>query len=355
MIDVNGKSLKAIPYGVGSYDTIKEKNYYYIDKTHYLHEIENAGRYLFFIRPRRFGKTLFLSLMESYYDINNKKRFEEFFKGTAIFENPTPEKNAYLILKFDFSKVASSIDRVEESFYYHVKNEILLFLSRYKRLLGKEKETMNRELDNRKNPSDILDYLLTLCRIASRKIYLIIDEYDNFANTILSTAGVDDYENITHGEGFFRDFLRVIKAETSGADAPISRLFMTGVSPITLDDVTSAFNIGIDISLDGTFNEMMGFRRRETGDMIEYYRKAGKIHHETGYLLDVMSRWYNHYRFAAESKNKVFNPTQVLHFLNEYMKNHKIPDDLIDRNVRIDYNKLKYLIMVDRKGPKALN
>lgn len=355
MIDYEGKNRKAIPYGVANYETIRDRNFYYVDKTGYLREIEKAGMYLFFIRPRRFGKTLFLSMMETYYDVNKKNRFEDFFKGTAIFENPTPEKNSYLILKFNFSEVASSLNRLEESFYYHVKNELQVFLSNYENLLKEQKTTIDKELEKRQNPSDLLSYLLTLCKISKQKLYLIIDEYDNFANTILSTAGIDSYESLTHGEGFFRDFFKVIKAGTSGSDAPIDRLFLTGVSPITLDDVTSGFNIGENISIDKIFNDTMGFDKQEVTAMIDYYRQTGAIHHETGLLLEVMSKWYNHYRFSKESDRKVFNSTQVLHFLKEYMKNTRIPEDLIDRNLRSDYGKIKHLLMIDKKGSKKTN
>jgi hypothetical protein len=348
-------ALKSIPYGIANYHSIRDKNFYYVDKTNYLEAIEQAGMYLFFIRPRRFGKTLFLSMMETYYDVNKKDDFNYFFEGTDISRNPTPEKNAYLILKFDFSKIVPSVDQVETSFFNHVKDTAKLFVSKYSDLLDVDVKKTLEELMKKKNPSDLLSSLLTLCQMKNRDIYLIIDEYDNFANTILSTAGSSDYESLTHGEGFFRAFFNVIKSNTSGSDAPVSRLFMTGVSPITLDDVTSGFNIGLNISIDTSFNEMMGFNQQEVTAMIEYYRDAGKIKHSTEYLLDVMSRWYNHYRFSKESNREVFNSVQVLYFLNEYFKNYKIPDDLIDRNVRIDYDKLKHLIIVDKGGAKKTN
>ncbi|MCX6583224.1 MAG: AAA family ATPase [Candidatus Aminicenantes bacterium] len=344
-----------IPSGVGSYEEIREKNCYYVDKSGYLRDIEKAGMYLFFIRPRRFGKTLFISMMETYYDVDKKEQFEFYFTGTAIFENPTPERNSYLILKLDFSGIESSVEQVEKSFLNHVKNRGRIFISKYKNLLNiDEKETI-AEIKNQENPSDILSLLLTLCEIASRKIYIIIDEYDNFANTILSTAGEKDYEALTHGEGFFKTFFAAIKKGTSGSGIPIGRLFMTGVSPITLDDVTSGFNIGENISIDRAFNEMLGFRQQEVIDLIEYYRRAGIIRHETAYLFDIMNDWYNHYRFCKESGPTVFNPTLVMYFLKEYRKNYKIPDDLVDRNVRTDYEKLRHLILIDKMGAKKPN
>jgi hypothetical protein len=352
------KNRKAIPYGVGSFEMLRQKNYYYVDKTGYIREIEKAPPYLFFIRPRRFGKTLFLSIMETYYDVNKKEQFEQYFKGTDIYENPTDERYSYLMLKFDFSGIDASdpsVREVEESVLNHVKNTAKIFISKYDKRLKVDKEKTINELMNQESPSDLLSSLLTHCRIAGQKVYLIIDEYDNFANTILSTAGRSSYEDLTHGKGFFKTFFKVIKAGTSGSDVPIKRLFITGVSPITMDDVTSGFNIGENISIDKTFNEMMGFRQQEVVEMIEYYRKQGEIRHETEYILDVMSRWYNHYRFSKESDNKVFNPTLVLHFFKEYFKNYKIPDELFDDNVKTDYGKLRHLVLIDKRGIKETN
>jgi hypothetical protein len=349
---------KTIPYGIGSYELIRKKNHYYIDKTRYLPELEKAGQYLFFIRPRRFGKTLFLSIMETYYDVNKKGQFEQYFKGTDIYENPTDERNSYLILKFDFSEINVSdlsLKKVEESFYNQVKDTAELFISKYHNRLKIDEKEAIKDLMTRKSPPDLLSRLLKLCRKTKQKVYLIIDEYDNFANTILSTAGSSHYEDLTHGEGFFKTFFKVIKAGTSGSDIPIERLLITGVSPITMDDVTSGFNIGKNISIDRTFSEMMGFRQQEVVEMIEYYRKAGEIRHETGYLLDVMSGWYNHYRFSKEADAGVFNPTLVLYFLDHYLENQKIPDELFDDNVKTDYGKLRHLVLIDKRGIKETN
>jgi hypothetical protein len=349
---------KIIPYGVGGYETLREKNYYYVDKTSYFQHIERAPLYLFFIRPRRFGKTLFLSMLEAYYDISKADRFEQYFAGTHVFEHPTPEKNSYLILKFDFSGInvsEPSAKQIEESFFNHVASRIKTFISKYKEQLQIEENEVKKELETRTNASDLLGYTLNLCSTARQKIYLFIDEYDNFANTILSTAGRRHYEDLTHGKGFFKTFFKVIKTGTSGTDIAIERLFITGVSPITMDDVTSGFNIGENISTDRLFNEMMGFKEEEVVEMIEYYRAAGDITHDTGYLMDVMNRWYNHYRFSKESETRVFNPTLVLYFFKEYFKNQKVPDDLFDDNVKTDYVKLKHLILVDKKGKIGTN
>lgn len=269
--------------------------------------------------------------------------------------NPTREKNAYLVLKFDFSAVTPSMEKVEYSFLNHVQNAADYFISKYADLLEVDAKKAVSDIKTKDDPSIILSDLLTLCRKAGEKIYVIIDEYDNFANTILATAGQGDYEKLTHGDGFFRTFFNSIKTGTTSSDTPISRLFMSGVSPITMDDVTSGFNIGENISTDSAFNDMLGFREQDVVELIEYYREWEEIKHETPFLIDVMNRWYNHYRFSEQAGTEVYNSTLVLYFLKEYSKNHKMPAEFLDHNVRIDYGKLRHLIVIDKKGTRKAN
>ena len=349
------KKIKQIPYGISNYGRIVQKNNYYVDKTMYLKTVEDAGDYLFFIRPRRFGKSLFLSVMEAYYDVYYKDRFEEFFKKTTVFLNPTPERGTYLVLKLNFSEIDPKIEKLENSFLLYVKEKSAAFFSKYKELLSTDKSIILPEIEKMTSPSDILRSLLLHCRMSSRKLYVIIDEYDNFANTILSTSGENAYQALTHGEGFYRAFFNVLKAGTGDIDAPISRLFITGVSPITLDDVTSGFNIGKNISLRAAFNRMLGFTENDLIEMIEYYRNEGLIDHQTEDLLQLMTEWYGNYLFSEDDEVKLFNPDMVLYFLDNYMTGKKLPGDLIDRNVRIDYKKLRHLIIIDRDKKKTGN
>ena len=351
---VNNK-IKKIPYGIADYHAIRFENYYYVDKTLYLKEIENAGKYLFFIRPRRFGKSLFLSVMEAYYDILTADKFEQYFRGTKVFNNPTAEKNSYLILKLNFSAVDPDLRLVEDSFLNNIRGEARLFISRYKEILKIESEKIIENLYTLKSPPDILKTISDLTKQTEHKLFIIIDEYDNFANTILSIHGSYDYQKLTHGEGFFRAFFNFIKAGTTGLEASIARLFVTGVSPITMDDVTSGFNIGENISLDEQFSQMLGFNKIEVEELISYYRNAGLIKHETDYLIDIMNQWYNNYQFAKHVAEKLYNTDMVLYFLKQYFKTTSIPDDLIDRNVRIDYGKLRHLIVIDRGDYKQPN
>ncbi|UCH96899.1 MAG: AAA family ATPase [Candidatus Aminicenantes bacterium] len=353
MIDAN--DLKQIPYGVADFNDFRVKNLYYVDKTRYIRDIEKKGNFLFLIRPRRFGKSLFLGIMEAYYDIDFKDRFDYFFKGTAIHRNPTAEKNSYLVFKLNFSLVNPNVSLVEGSFLNYIQESASWFVMKYGKLLDIDIKKAETEFSSRKSASDVMVTLLKYCKRKKQKLYVIIDEYDNFANTILSEVGEQEFQKITHGGGFLRAFFNVLKGGTTDTDAPISRLFMTGVSPITLDDVTSGFNIATNISLHSDINEIMGFTQPEVETMIEYYRQTGKIHHSTPVLLEMMSRWYNHYRFSLYSGREVFNTAHVLYFLKEYMIDSRIPGTLIDHNARIDYMKLRHLIVVDQKGAVRAN
>ena len=371
---MRNKKVKRIPYGLANYDRLVQQNCYYVDKTQYLGALEEAGNYLFFIRPRRFGKSLFLSVMEAYYDVFYKDRFEELFKGTGIYKKPTEERSSYLVLKFNFSMVDSDVDNVETSFLEQIQGTALSFIRKYSDHLLEDKDYFVRTIEKSRSASDILSKLVRLCRDSRQRLYVLIDEYDNFANTILSTTGKGAYKKLTHGAGFFRSFFSVLKGGTDGTDAPFSRLFLTGVSPVTLDDVTSGFNIGKNISLEPQFNHMLGFTRDDVYGMIEYYRANGLISHPTPDLLELMTGWYGNYLFtkrglrpqpkkgAANAEDvrkkddlRVFNSDMVLYFLDNYMPGRELPDDLIDRNVRIDYGKLRHLITVDKGAGKTIN
>ncbi len=347
--------LKGIPYGIADFKDFRIKNLYYVDKTRFIRNIENKGSFLFFIRPRRFGKSLFLSILEYYYDIDRKDQFDYLFNGTDIHRKPTKEKNKYLVLSFNFSAVAPDKSHLEEFFLQHILDSTRYFVKKYGKYLDIDIKEAQKKFESSKGASALMGTFLNYFRGKEYKLYVIIDEYDNFANTILSDSGEEEYRSITHGEGFLRSFFNVIKAGTTGSDTPISRLFMTGVSPITLDDVTSGFNIATNISLDDDINEILGFNITEVEAMIEYHRQTGKIHHSTSELLDIMGQWYNHYRFSLDSECEVFNTILVLYFLREYLKKSRIPDPLIDNNARIDYYKLRQLIVIDKEGTRQAN
>ncbi len=348
-------ALKQNPYGIANFNIFRESNYYYVDKTHFIPNIEKKGRYLFLIRPRRFGKSLFLAILEAYYDIEYKDHFDSLFSGTAIHQNSTSEKNSYMVLKLNFSAVKPEVSKIEESFDYYIQKAALRFLKKYEKFLDINMEKVEEEITSLKSASDIMVAFLDYCQGKEQKLYVIIDEYDNFANTILSESGEQAFIDITHGTGFLRAFFNVIKAGTTDMNAPISRLFMSGVSPVTMDDVTSGFNIATNITLDPDINEIMGFTREEVETMIEYYRQSGKIRHSTPELMEIMSQWYNHYRFSLDADTDLFNTVHILYFLQQYLLRSKIPYELIDRNAMFDYKKLHYLIIIDKKGTPMVN
>ncbi|MGE5340587.1 MAG: AAA family ATPase [Candidatus Omnitrophota bacterium] len=352
---MNETSIKMIPYGISDYTLIRQDNYYYVDKTAYIPIIERSGRYLFFIRPRRFGKSLLLNVLDAYYSIAMKDKFDFFFKGTEIYHHPTTERNAYMILKLNFSATDPESPHIENSLYTYMLEVGELFISTYHPWLGVDETKSIAELKTRETVIDALRYLISLGRKSGHKLYVIIDEYDNFANTILTTSGKDAYQRLTHGEGFFKAIFSVLKEGTTSNDAPITRLFITGVSPVTLDDVTSGFNIGKNISLEPSLGRMLGFTQKDVAEMIDYYRQNGWIDHSTEYLMSIMEEFYGNYRFTPMDDVKLFNPDMVLYFMDNYLEPKKIPEDLIDRNVRIDYGKLRHLIILDQGKTKITN
>jgi len=338
--------MKQIPYGISSYKDIRQENNYYVDKTPYIPQLESAGKFLFLIRPRRFGKSSLLTMLECYYDIARAEEFESLFADTYIHANPTPEKNAHLILKFNFSKVSADIDQVETSFQEYIDSCIFFFCKKYHHFFDDKYLSM---METKKAQHSKLEFLLRYVGIKGLKLYVMIDEYDNFTNTILSTAGQAHYHQLTHGDGFFRFFFRVLKGAVDEVDSGISRMFITGVSPVTMDDVTSGFNIGINISLDPTFNDILGLNRPDIISMLEYYQGNGLVLSNLDHTLTLMSLWCGHYRFSDEAINSLFNTDMVLYFLKSLLKFGKYPKYMIDPNVKVDYGKLRHLVVLDRQ------
>ncbi|KPA17314.1 hypothetical protein MHK_002467, partial [Candidatus Magnetomorum sp. HK-1] len=237
-------NIKKIPYGDSDYGKIIKNNMYYVDKTKYIHELEALSNYIFLIRPRRFGKSLWINLLQYYYDSNRKDQFNELFKDTFVGQNPTPNKNQYLTLAFNFAMVDPSVDRVQDAFQRYVDNIIDDFLKRYH--LDFDEQILS-EIGSLSFIDQKLQKLFLYCARQQLKVYMFIDEYDNFTNTILTTSGKKEYVKLTQGEGAFRYFFNLLKGLTSMPDSGLDKLFITGVSPVTMDDVTSGFNIGSNI------------------------------------------------------------------------------------------------------------
>jgi hypothetical protein len=338
-------TITQLPYGLADFREIQQSGMYYVDKTRFIPLLEASSRFLFFIRPRRFGKTLWLSVLENYYDIGFKDRFEETFRETYIGEHPTEERNSYLVLMFNLAMVNPDRRVVNESFEDQGRAVIEDFLIRYEQFFQEEERNYILSLPKTENQ---LRRIFFHAARENLKIYLLIDEYDNFANTILTTAGKQAYHELTHGAGFFRYFFNLLKGATSGRASGLSRLFITGVSPITMDDVTSGFNIGDNISLDPQFNELPGFSEAEVRDLLTYYRQTGQLTLDVAACLELMQRWYDHYRFSTKTVPSVYNSDMVLYFVKETLKTGDVPERMIDQNVRVDYGKLRHLVLVDR-------
>ena len=260
-------AIKKIPYGMTDFESIIRDGYYYVDKTQYIEKVENISRFFFFVRPRRFGKSLFLNMLGLYYDINKKDKFEESFGELYIGKHPTPNRNKYLVLTLNFSSVASDMETLKQTFNTYCKLVMSAFAKDYSDLLGKN---IAEELEKYDTAAEILGFLCLSAKSKGLKIYLILDEYDNFANNILVDYGNERYHSITHGNGFFRGFLKVVKDYSNSV---IERIFLTGVSPVTMDDLTSGFNIADNYSSNSIFNNMIGFNEYEVRDLIDYYKE----------------------------------------------------------------------------------
>ena len=338
---------KRIPYGMQNFEDVIKEDCYYVDKTPFIEQIEESNKYFFFIRPRRFGKTLTLSMLENYYDINKKDKFEEIFGKLYIGQNPTPEHSTYLIIHLNFAEVAAGLDDYKNGLDNHCRLVFNFFCDIYAHILPADtKEGLQQEPD----AVSKLRFLCQKCQEVGKKIYLFIDEYDNFTNMILAhEEHLMRYRNQTHGEGYLRQFFNTIKG---AAGNTLGRVFVTGVSPVTMDDLTSGFNIGTNYSLSPKFNEMTGFTEEEVREMLDYYRSVLPFNHTTDELIKVMKPWYDNYCFAVKSygKTTMYNSVMVLNFISNYIDNeYDIPDSMVETNIRIDYDKLRMLIRHDKE------
>jgi len=338
-------SYPRIPYGEADFKRIRTNGWLYVDKTRFVHALEDE-RYVFLIRPRRFGKSCWVSLLDHYYDRTRADAFEAVFGDTHLGRHPTENRHRYVVLRFDFSMFDDTLETLRERFETYCHLELDHALRRNRDLFPPE--TRQHIL----SPPSIDAKLAALFLYAGDHgipLYVLIDEYDNFANTVLAHHGEAAYQSFTHGGGFYRNFFATLKAGAGRSDGGLERMFITGVSPITMDDVTSGFNIGKNISLHPEFNDMLGFTEAEVRNLLEMYRDYGVFNQEVEAALAVMREWYNGYRFAEEAEGVLYNTDMVLYFLDESIPNKRGPRELIDTNVRIDYGKLRHLLTVNRQ------
>lgn len=334
---------KQIPYGIQDFVQVITQNYYYVDKTMYIPKLEDSHNNLFCIRPRRFGKSVLLSMLHAYYDCRTKDKFQEWFGDLWIGKHPTPLQGRYQILHLDFSQVGGTIEDLEEKFNFYLGVQLNGFVRDYLEFYS---EKVQRQVEETKDAGGKLAIIQSEAKSKSYPLYLIIDEYDNFTNTVLNEQGENVYWAITHAEGFYRDIFKKFKGS-------FERIFMMGVSPVTLDDVTSGYNIGWHISTKEEFNQMLGFSTEDVREMFTYYKSEGKIPADSDIeaIIKEMKPWYDNYCFSEDAlltQSKVFNCDMVLYYLRNYMSRGQSPKEMIDPNTKTDYNKMKKLIQLDK-------
>ena len=337
------QNVKRLPYGINDFEAIIEQNQYYVDKTMYLPLLENQPSNIFFIRPRRFGKSIFLSMLHAYYDCSKKEKFQTLFGDLWVGKHPTPLQGKYQILHLDFSYVGGGIEKLEENFNMYLRVKLDGFMRVYQEFYLADFKERFFQSDS---GTEKLALLQDETAAKGIPLYLIIDEYDNFTNTVLNEQGENVYWAITHADGFYRDVFKKFKGM-------FERIFITGVSPVTLDDVTSGFNIGWHISTKPEFNQMLGFSLEEVRKMFAYYKEVGGIPATSDIeaMIDEMKPWYDNYCFsknALETQSKVFNCDMVIYYLRNYMDYGQAPDQMIDPNTKTDYNKMKKLLQLDK-------
>ena len=336
------RKVKTIPYGVSDFADMRRRNGYYVDNTWGIPLLEQLP-YQLFLRPRRFGKSLLLSILHYYYDINTASRFDELFEGTWIHEHPTEDRGRFLVMHFDFSAVeGENLEDIQNRFERYRKNVLDGFVRNYKTYLP---EGTTELVTGKEWFSDGLDVLMDKLSYSDKKIFILVDEYDNFSNRLLAQAGDEAYQKLCHGDGFFKSFFALLKAE----NRVVTNIFLTGVSPMTLDDVTSGFNIAENISQDSTLVTLCGFTRDDIRNALDYYADAGRFNLDKEKAFKLVTEWYDNYRFSINNDAHVCNPILLLGFLRKCMVEGVFPSSMIEENLRTDYHKLQHIVTTNGK------
>jgi hypothetical protein len=336
------EKVKKLPYGNADFQNIRDQNkYVYVDKTRFIELLEKEShKSKIFIRPRRFGKSLFLSTLVHYYDINYADKFDQLFGDLYIGKNPTPRKNSYAVMEFDFSGIdTSNAETFRTSFFNSINFSVRRFLNFHQNILRNAEQHI-KQIDSNKTTLSHLDNAFLAADEANIKIFIIIDEYDHFANDLIamdSTFGTELYKEIVTANGIVRDFYEKLK--TASKYGIIDQTFITGISPVMLDELTSGYNIAINYSLKKRYNEMLGFTRDEVKKLMK------EIEIKPEEIKVDMEYYYNGYRFNEEAENKLYNPTMILYFFEQILEdNTKPPKNIIDPNLNIDPKRFKSLV-----------
>jgi len=326
--------MRKLPKGISNYEDIVEENRIYVDKTMYIEELENlSDKTIMFLRPRKFGKTLFTSTLECYYDKNKKDKFEKLFGNTYIGKNPTENKNKYCILRFNFSGISTNtFEETKNGFKNSTIESIKIFIAKY---------NLDFYINENQEAEEILNSLYTAFQIqkANEKIYVIIDEYDHFANELLGFR-TDEFKNLVAKNGKIRKWYEILK---KGTETVVDRIFITGVAPITLDSTTSGFNIANDITKNILFNDMLGFSKEDVIYLMNELEIPEKKQKE---LLPIIKTNYDGYIFSNMIKGdlenyKMYNSNMTLYFLDMYKIQNEVPQELVDVNIISDYSKIE--------------
>ena len=335
-------NIRQIPYGVADFESVISDNCYYVDKTMFLSELESQPRTQIFIRPRRFGKSLFISMMRAYYDKANADRFDELFGSLWVGKHPTPLRNKYQVLYLDFSQIGGSIDQLADKCNEYIRRCLDSFVRRY---TDDYPEYFIKDYFESKDATDKLVLITRNAKELRIPLFLIIDEYDNFTNVVLNEQGEAMYHAITHADGFYRDLFKKFKGN-------FDRIFLTGVSPVTLDDLTSGFNIGWNLSTHPALDKMLGFSTDDVRTMFNYYKEVGMLPQQCDVeaMIEEMRPWYDNYCFSEdclEDPGRVFNCDMVLYYLRNFTSYGRSPKNMLDPNTKTDYSKLRKLIQLD--------
>ena len=330
------------PYGIADFKTIITEGYFYCDRTNKIPLLENSKSQLF-IRPRRFGKSLLLSMLENYYDVAKKDQFNEMFGHLAIGKNPTPLRNAYYILRWDFSCVDTTGDSnyIKQMLFDHINCCIEGFLLYYR-----DYNLPDVTVD-KKNAISSIKSLINAVRMTSYPVYLLIDEYDNFANTVMMGIhnNKDRYNALVHDEGILRTLFKAVKSSTSGSS--FDRVFITGVSPVVLSDITSGYNIAENIYFHSKLNDLCGFTESEVLSSLENIVEGCRLNNEAvNEALDIMKTYYNGYCFVPRLKQHIYNPTLCLYFFKQFQEMCDYPRKMLDANLATDESKLEYIAQI---------
>jgi len=325
------------PYGLADFHTLITENYYYADRSGYISLLEDAGHHLLFLRPRRFGKSLLLGMLENYYDISKQNQFDKLFSHLAIGQNPTPRHNQYFMLRWDFSmvKASGSVNEIEQALHNHLNAAIHYFSVHYNNYLNQEIPL--------KEEDGIASFYNAVSAVhgLGNKIYLLIDEYDNFANEIMS-ARREDYAALVHGEGIVKTLFKAVKGLSAGQG--IDRVFITGVSPVVMSDISSGYNVAENLTLDARFADLCGFSEQEISQVLQKVAEQCDFSPEkTAEARDMMRTFYNGYGFGYAPEKLIYNPTLALYFLKALQTTCTYPHKILDSNLAMDRNRIKYV------------